>query len=118
MPDSLTPNDTYVSNGFAYEIEEGGITTTVYFDATFDIIGEAIEDPANNVSFSEVITYDTVNNTYTVEVLTTRRVRIKHIHLRIVHSMTVSFQAKRLLTVLSILIIRMALLLRRGIQII
>ena len=24
MPDSLIPNNTYVSNGFAYEIEEGG----------------------------------------------------------------------------------------------
>ena len=62
MPDSFSPND----NGYEYTIEDGGITTTVYFDETFEIIGEAISDPNNNVSFSEVITEDAGAGTYTV----------------------------------------------------
>ena len=45
---------TPTKNGYSYVITDGGITTTVYFDDTFEIIGEAIEDPATGVSFSEV----------------------------------------------------------------
>ena len=62
MPDSFSPND----NGYEYTIEDGGITTTVYFDDTFEIIGEAISDPDTGVSFSEVITEDADAGTYTV----------------------------------------------------
>ena len=62
MPDSFSTNE----NGYEYTIEDGGITTTVYFDDTFEIIGEAISDPDTNVSFSEVITEDADAGTYTV----------------------------------------------------
>ena len=32
MPDSFNPDTTYQEGGYAYTIEDGGITTTVYFD--------------------------------------------------------------------------------------
>ncbi len=65
MPDSFNPDTTYQEGGYAYTIEDGGITTTVYFDSTFEIIGEAISDPDTGVSFSEVIT-ENDDGTYTV----------------------------------------------------
>ena len=53
MPDGFNSDNTYEENGYSYVITDGGVTTTVYFDSTFEIIGEAIEDPATGVSFSE-----------------------------------------------------------------
>ena len=74
MPDSFSPND----NGYEYTIEDGGITTTVYFDDTFEIIGEAISDPDTGVSFSEVITEDAVAGTYTFQAQITHRRLTNH----------------------------------------
>ena len=54
------------STGFKIEKTEGDITTTILFDNDLNVVGEAIENTATGISFSETKTVSADGKTYTL----------------------------------------------------
>ena len=96
------------STGFKIEKTEGDITTTILFDNDLNVVGEAIENTATGISFSETKTVSADGKTYTLagdnDTGQTDKALALYIMLRII----VWFQAPKLLTASHTLMLQMA----------